>query len=624
MQLHVAGIMLLAFALGAGCSSRTGSKSQPSALPTIAQTYDSATNSFKLSYNLEISAKGASEIDYIEIREVDMSVYSTAELSTCAVGIPVKTFNSPLTADETLSGFYLSGRETKFRYVICIRNTNGSTVALVDDQTAASAAQIYGKSFSPVSSSSSSYTATKVTSGQYFTCVLFSNGRVKCWGNNAYGQLGQGHTTTKGDNAGEMGSNLPYIDLGTNGSTALTAIDISAGLNHVCAVLSDGRVKCWGRNYKGQLGLGDTLSRGDGAGEMGNNLPYVSLGTGLTAKSVVLGGDFTCALLKTNKVKCWGDNASGQLGRGNMTVMGDGENEMGDNLAVIDLGTSRTVKTLAAGLEHVCAILDTNQVKCWGLNDIGQLGLSHAVNRGDAANEMGNLLPVVKFGGPDGYRSQATMISAGTSHTCVTTFNYKVKCWGDNFAGQLGRGTKIEALGHLSSHMLRDDDDNDDDWDGKRRKKDEDEDGDEINGDDEDDDRLRSRYVFFDEKKFKKYANPVMRIQVGFYTTCAQMYSSDVLCWGANHYGQLGIGSSTTTWGTTAKQMGKKLKVVDFGSDDYVKSMSSQYGTTCVVTQSNTVKCWGINLNGALGYGDTTHRGGSSSQMGSNLPIVDL
>lgn len=615
----VAAVVLPLMASLSGCTLRTGSAVQGSTT-SFAQDFDSVTSSYKLSYSYQLSSN-PSNLDFIELREVDSTVYPSANVSTCTVGIPVRTWNSPFEANQSIAGFYLAGSQNKFRYVLCLWSKTGTVTAVTDttaSSAASAAASATGVSQQSVSTSSTTYTATKVTSGQYFSCALFSNGRVKCWGNNSWGQLGRGNTTNMGDGANEMGSNLANIDLGTSSATALSAIDIGAGLRHACALFSSGKVKCWGANNRGQLGLGNTTSRGLTANQMGDNLPYVDLGTNLTAKSLAVGGEFTCAVLSNNTVKCWGENSSGQLGRGNSTVVGGSPNQMGDNLAAINLGTGRTVKTVAAGIEHVCAILDTNQVKCWGLNDIGQLGLSHANNVGDASNEMGDNLRTVKFGSSSGgYSSYASMISLGTSHTCVTDLFYRVKCWGDNASGQLGRGSTKASLGDSSDDM-KDDDDDDDSWDSDW----DDNDGRGHGNKDDKDDDHHPRYVFFGSN-YSSYLQPVVKLQVGYLTTCAQLWTSEIKCWGDNTFGQLGIGS-TTTKGTSSKHMGNNLSAVNIGSSAYVKSMSSQYGTMCVITQDSVVKCWGINTNGALGYGDTTNRGGSSSHMGSNLPIVEL
>ena len=109
---------------------------------------------------------------------------------------------------------------------------------------------------------------------------------VKCWGWNYNGQLGYGDTIQRGDGAGEMGDALPAVALGTG----RTVVSIAAGWYHTCAVLDDRSVKCWGGNYDGELGYGDTIWRGKGAGEMGDALPAVALGTGRTAVSIAASG----------------------------------------------------------------------------------------------------------------------------------------------------------------------------------------------------------------------------------------------------------------------------------------------------------------------------------------------
>jgi hypothetical protein len=99
-------------------------------------------------------------------------------------------------------------------------------------------------------------------------------------------------------------------------------------------LLSSGAVKCWGLGEHGQLGLGDGSYRGDDSGEMGGNLPAVDLGSGVTATAVVAGGTHTCALLSSGAAKCWGNGSWGQLGLGDMRSRGDGSAQMGDALAL--------------------------------------------------------------------------------------------------------------------------------------------------------------------------------------------------------------------------------------------------------------------------------------------------
>jgi len=116
---------------------------------------------------------------------------------------------------------------------------------------------------------------------------------------------------------------LPVVNLGTG----RTATAIAAGQYHTCALLDNASVKCWGRNYYGQLGIDNTTNMGDNTGEMAV-LPTVNLGTGRTATAIAAGDYHTCALLDNASVKCWGWNTDGQLGIDNTTHMGDDTGEM--------------------------------------------------------------------------------------------------------------------------------------------------------------------------------------------------------------------------------------------------------------------------------------------------------
>ena len=102
-------------------------------------------------------------------------------------------------------------------------------------------------------------------------------------------------------------------------------------------ILDNASVKCWGRGNYGALGQGNTYDLGDGANEMGDNLSAVDLGTGRTATAISASRDHTCALLDNAAVKCWGGGWGGRLGQGNTNNLGDNANEMGDNLPAIDL-----------------------------------------------------------------------------------------------------------------------------------------------------------------------------------------------------------------------------------------------------------------------------------------------
>jgi hypothetical protein len=237
-------------------------------------------------------------------------------------------------------------------------------------------------------------TALQIAAGELHTCARLDDGSVKCWGQNDFAQLGLEDAQTRGDGPGEMGAALPTVNLGPG----RTVLNVAVGYFHTCARLDDGSVKCWGLNAFGELGLGDAQNRGGGPGQMGAALPIVSLGPGRTALQVIAGGYYACARLDDGTVKCWGRNESGQLGLGDGQNRGDGPGELGANLAAVDLGPGRIAQELAAAGNHPCARLNDGTVKCWGRNESGQLGLGDTQNRGDGPGEMGSSLPVMNLG----------------------------------------------------------------------------------------------------------------------------------------------------------------------------------------------------------------------------------
>lgn len=274
-------------------------------------------------------------------------------------------------------------------------------------------------------------TAEALALGWRHTCALLKGGRVKCWGLNWAGQLGQGKTSNVG---GDKLGTLPPIELGSGIVKSITSGDF-----HVCALFDDGRVKCWGRNEDGQLGRGNTTNAGDSdltGHRMGDDLDPIDLGPGMTATAIAAGGNHTCALLNNGDVKCWGRNWHGQLGQEDTERRGDNAGEMGYNLRRIELGPDMTAKKITAGVHHTCVILNDNTIKCWGRNDFGQLGLGSATDWGWLPLQMGKNLPRVLLGAEE----TAVEVAAGHYFTCALLNGSNAKCWGANESGQLGQG----------------------------------------------------------------------------------------------------------------------------------------------------------------------------------------
>lgn len=289
--------------------------------------------------------------------------------------------------------------------------------------------------------------------GQVHTCVLTTQGGVKCWGYNGYGELGDGTTESKATPVDVIGlsSGVKSLVVGDDHSCALTTqggvkcwgfgfngqlgyggtaetnstpVDviglqsgvqtIAAGVSHTCAITEQGGVKCWGFNFFGQLGSGKTSFQ--------ELRPVDVVGLGSSAKAIAIGASHSCSLMSLNGMKCWGANSQGQLGNGTYN----------DLLVPTDVvGLQSNLHAITAGQYHTCALVTQGLTKCWGFNGFGQLGLGTTISQS---------LPV----DVSGLSSGVKYIAAGTSHTCAVTDQDEVKCWGLNQYGQLGDGTKTD------------------------------------------------------------------------------------------------------------------------------------------------------------------------------------
>lgn len=143
------------------------------------------------------------------------------------------------------------------------------------------------------------------------------------------------------------------------------ALAVVAGRYHTCALMDDHAVKCWGENGNGQLGLGDKKFRGRSLADVGDALPTVDLGTGRTAKTIAAGRYATCAILDTDDLKCWG--MAQMIGLPGNNDRGDEPGEMGDALPTVDLGAGRKARRVTIGYSDVCVERDDGKVRCWGL-----------------------------------------------------------------------------------------------------------------------------------------------------------------------------------------------------------------------------------------------------------------
>jgi alpha-tubulin suppressor-like RCC1 family protein len=245
--------------------------------------------------------------------------------------------------------------------------------------------------------------------GQNHNCALLSTGQIKCWGDNFFGQLGDGTNTN---------SSTPVLVQGVTNAT-----QVKASRQHTCAVLSTGEIKCWGRNYNGMLGDGTTTD---------SNIPVPVTGIS-NAVSVevfdttgVPGSYYSCAVLSDGTVKCWGRiylTLTATSGPVNITGFAD-------------------VKKLALGFYHVCALLNSGQIKCFGRNNYNQLGDGGTTTAPyTAPSTVSGITTATDIS------INNTWYNSPYVRTCATLADGTMSCWGPSFDGLTGSFTPVAISG---------------------------------------------------------------------------------------------------------------------------------------------------------------------------------
>jgi len=277
-------------------------------------------------------------------------------------------------------------------------------------------------------------TAIAISAGSDHTCALLAGGSVDCWGDNAYGQLGVGTSSGPGTCNGEPCSATAVPVRGIAHATA-----IAAGGSQTCALLAGGSVECWGYNGYGQLGVGTSSGPHSCTGGVPCAPTPVAVRGIVDATAVTAGNDHTCALLATRAVDCWGYNFSAELGVGTSSgphFCTGGQWCSTTPVAVIGIASATAI---IAGGDHTCALLAGGSVDCWGYNSFGQLG--DGISNGPQTCEFGVVrcakTPVAASG-----TTSPTAIAAGGDHTCALLAAGRVTCWGANSFGELGDGTR--------------------------------------------------------------------------------------------------------------------------------------------------------------------------------------
>ena len=269
-------------------------------------------------------------------------------------------------------------------------------------------------------------TITKVSAGAHHACAIAA-GKLYCWGDNSYGQLGIGITGGT--------RNSPQL---VSGFSSMRVTEVSAGTNSTCAI-ANGHAYCWGSNSSGQLGSNSYTNY---------NAPHaVNLSSSIAVTKITVGDSFACAVGNA-EAYCWGDNSSYQLADGtqidrpnpvHITSGTAGSPKFGPNADGDDL--LPMVSDISAGSNFTCAIIN-GTVSCWGANANGRTG------RGTTSGYTTS--PTKLYGTPGGY--YATSITTGTSHACAvlnggnSLTNGNLYCWGNNGTdGKVGNGSTSDV-----------------------------------------------------------------------------------------------------------------------------------------------------------------------------------
>jgi alpha-tubulin suppressor-like RCC1 family protein len=360
-------------------------------------------------------------------------------------------------------------------------------------------------------------------------CALLSNGRVDCWGYNINGDLGAGLSWPAA-----VDVNAPVAVSGITTARGIAANDSDVSNESFCAWLASGGARCWGSDENGQLGGGVDPSGIDPV--TFGDVPVPVVGLDAPVSDIVGGpGGAYCALLTSGSVSCWGSDAYGELGAG---IDPTGTNAAYSDVAVPVTGIDATSLVAGAG-STFCAVLVSGGVDCWGGNPDGELGagqtpIAEPYSDRPVTTGISGAVRVSSMGGFPGFCAQLT----GGS----------VDCWGANNLGQVGADisspfvdTPTPAVGVTDVDAI--------------------------------------------------LSNPTG-------TTCAVETTGAVTCWGNNSVGQLGRGADPVT------EPSSGLPQAVGGVD--AQSISTTEGDYCAVLAGGGVDCWGQNGLGQLGTGSTS------------------
>ncbi len=414
--------------------------------------------------------------------------------------------------------------------------------------------------------------ALEIAAGGNSTCAIIDGGLVYCWGSNKNYLLGGGEMSHSGlILAIDREDEETFRNM--RGLSVAHAVEGSGedGGMHACAVSIQNEAWCWGRRSSGRLGSPSAQGTDEAFAKRvtwANHQPL----TGVV--QIAAGGAHTCALRDNGRVYCWGRSElgglKGLLGQNSLFPTAfqehphpEGAVRAGNGGAVLE-----NIAQIALGRAHACALrlepgIEGGSVWCWGISTQGQTGSGRI--GGNAVHDYADRVRLNANTGID----DAVAIAAGVDHSCAILVDRRVVCWGANNFGQAGHEGSPHPTAVPWAQLVR----------------------------------IGSAT--------NSYLDRVDSITLGYNHSCARtratsVLRSNVLCWGHNSYGVLGINLAPGEWTTRATSIPQAS--ADLPGSPYftnIEQLAAGQTHTCALHRQNRdIRCWGRNHKGQLGYGE--------------------